>query len=292
MHTDATRAIIELTGEDRSHFLQGITTQDITHLRDARGLFSALLSPQGKILHDFFLMAHGEAILLDCHAAQKDALVKRLTMYKLRAKVTLRDATGDWHVSYRTSATHANVGHVSDKKSCLVMTDPRAAELGERLYFKPHVTDIKNTVSVEGYHRHRMRLGIPDGARDIAEDVALDAGYDALGAVSFTKGCFVGQEVTARMHYKNIARRGFYVVEAEAAQLPPSGTPITADGVSIGTLRGSIGGLALAMLKFEETEASLLNGTTLLVDNKEVHVHAPAWLQPKLAQFRAARENQ
>lgn len=292
MHTDATRAIIELTGEDRSHFLQGIITQDITHLREGRGLFSALLSPQGKILHDFFLLMQGETILLDCAAAQKDALMKRLTMYKLRAKVTLRDATGDWNIAYRTRATHAAIGHVTDKKNHWVMTDPRAAELGERLYLKPDATDIKNTVSVEDYHRHRMRLGIPDGTHDIAEDVALDAGYDALGAVSFTKGCFVGQEVTARMHYKNIARRGFYVVETNAATLPPSGTPIKADGVAIGTLRGSSGGLGLAMLKFEETEAALLNGALLLVDNTGVQVHAPAWLQPKLAQFRAARENQ
>lgn len=292
MQTDATRAIIELTGEDRSHFLQGIITQDITHLRDGRGLFAALLSPQGKILHDFFLMMHGETILLDCAASHKDSLLKRLTMYKLRAKVTLRDATAEWLVAYRTRALHAAVGHVTDKKNCLVLTDPRAAELGERLYFNPDVTDIKNTVTVEDYHRHRMRLGVPDGARDIADDVALDAGYDALGAVSFTKGCFVGQEVTARMHYKNIARRGFYIVESDAASLPPTGATMKADGIAIGTLRGSIGGLALAMLKFEETETALENGATFLVDNLGVQVHAPAWLQPKLAQFRAARENQ
>lgn len=292
MHTDATRAIIEITGDDRSHFLQGLITQDITHLRETRGLFAALLSPQGKILHDFFLLQHGDAILLDCDAAQKDALIKRLSMYKLRAKVSLRDATEDWQVAYRTRALHAAVGHVTDKKEYLVMTDPRAAELGDRVYFKPGTTEIKNTVPPEEYHHHRLRLGIPDGAHDIADDVALDAGYDALGAVSFTKGCFVGQEVTARMHYKNIARRGFYIVEADGAQLPPAGATIKAGGIALGTLRGSQHGLALAMLKFEETEAALENGTTLLVDNIGLTAHAPAWLQPKLAQFRAARENQ
>ena len=95
MHTDATRAIIEITGDDRVHFLQGLTTQDITHLRPERGLFAALLTPQGKILHDFFLLQYGDAILLDCDATQKEALLKRLSMYKLRAKVTLRDATAE-----------------------------------------------------------------------------------------------------------------------------------------------------------------------------------------------------
>lgn len=292
MHTDATRAIIEITGDDRTNFLQGLITQDITHLRDARGLFAALLSPQGKILHDFFLLQHGESIVLDCDATQKDALLKRLTMYKLRAKVSLRDASDAWRVAYRTRATHAAVGHVTDKKTCLVLTDPRAAELGERVYFSPDIAEVKNTASMEEYHGHRMRLGVPDNARDIVDDVALDAGYDLLGAVSFTKGCFVGQEVTARMHYKNIARRGFYIVESGGESLPASGTPIKAGGVAVGTLRGSAGTLGLAMLKFEETEAALENGTALLVDNITLNVHAPAWLQPKLAQFRAARENQ
>lgn len=291
MHTDATRAMLALTGDDRSHFLQGIITQDITLLREARGLFAALLSPQGKILHDFFLLTHGDAILLDCDATQKDALMKRLTMYKLRAKVNITDATEQWRVAYRTRATHAAVGHVTDKKEYLVMTDPRAAELGERLYLTPAAVDVKNTVAPEEYHRHRIKLGVPDGARDIADDVALDAGYDALGAVSFSKGCFVGQEVTARMHYKNIARRGFYVIET-GGTVPASGAAIKAGGVAIGTVRGSIGGIGLAMLKFEETENALENGTSLLVDNLEVTAHAPAWLQPKLAQFRAARENQ
>lgn len=292
MHTDATRAIIALTGEDRSHFLQGLITQDITHLRDTRGLFAALLSPQGKILHDFFILAHGETILLDTDAAHKDALIKRLTMYKLRAKVTLADASEQWRVAYRTRATHAAVGHVTDKKTCLMMTDPRAAELGERLYLTPDAEEPKNTVSADEYHRHRLKLGVPDGVRDVIDDVALDAGYDALGAVSFTKGCFVGQEVTARMHYKSIARRGFYVVEAETGTLPPAGTPVKAGGVTVGTLRGSIGSLGLAMLKFEETEAALEQGTNLLVDNLGITIHAPGWMQPKLAQFRAARENQ
>ena len=292
MHTDATRAVLALTGPDRSQFLQGLITQDVTHLREGRGLFAALLSPQGKILHDFFLLTHGDTILLDTDATQQAALMKRLLMYKLRASVTLTDVSDQWRVAYRTRATHAAVGHVTAHPTCLVMTDPRAAELGERLYLAPEAKEPKHTVSADDYHRHRLTLGVPDGARDIADDVALDAGYDALGAVSFTKGCFVGQEVTARMHYKNIARRGFYMVEAEHGTLPPSGAALKAGGVTLGTLRGSMGAHGLAMLKFDETETALQQGSALLVDNIGVAIHAPAWLQPKLAQFRAARENQ
>lgn len=291
MHVDVTRGIIALSGEDRSHFLQGIITQDINSLRDGRGLFAALLSPQGKILHDFFILPHGDEILLDTDIASRDSLIKRLTMYKLRAKVDIRDATGEWKVAYRLRAAHAAVGHITAKTGCLVMTDPRAGELGERLYLKEDVTDVKNTASMDDYHDHRIRLGIPDGMRDVVEDVALDAGYDLLGAVSYTKGCFVGQEVTARMHYKNIARRGFYIVEGDRA-LPKNGTNVTANGVALGTMRSSHGTIGLAMLKFEEAENALAKAAPILVDNIALRVHAPAWLQPKLAQFRAARENQ
>lgn len=290
MHTDATRAVIAVTGDDRHHFLQGIITQDIHLVRPDRGQFAAILSPQGKVLHDFFLLQHNDAILIDCDAAQKDTLLKRLTMYMLRAKVTLSDDAAHWRVAYRTKATHAAIGHVTVKKSCLVLTDPRAGELGERIYLQAD-GDAKNTATMADYHDHRIRLGIPDGTRDLTDDVAMDAGYDLLGAISFTKGCYVGQEVTARMHYKNIARKGFYCFNADQP-LPAAGATITAEGVALGTLRGTLGQHGLAMLKFEETEAALARGALVTVDNHALRLHAPAWLQPKLAQFRAARENQ
>jgi len=291
MHADTTRAIIELSGEERVSFLQGILTQDMQLLRAHRGLFAAMLSPQGKILHDFFLIQHHDNILLDVDAAQKDTLLKRLTMYKLRAKVALRDASQQWQVAYRTRAEHAAIGHVAAKKNLLLLTDPRAAELGERLYIENAAITPKNTVPMDDYHHHRIRLGIPDSARDITEDVAMDAGYDLLNAISFTKGCYVGQEVTARMHYKNIARKGFYVVESDV-NLPAPATPVNIAGNAVGTLRGSIGGCGLALLKFEDAEAAIANGQMITVDNRSVRISSPAWLHPKLAQFRAARENQ
>jgi folate-binding protein YgfZ len=290
MHVDETRAIIELTGEDRRHFLQGIITQDIEQLKPERGIFAALLSPQGKVLHDFFLIEQGDTILLDTHASGKADLLKRLTMYKLRAKVNLRDASAAWQVAYRTSAEHSAIGHVTRKKHLVLLTDPRAAELGERLYIEAGQVTPKGTATLDEYHDHRIRLGIPD-TRDLQDDVALDAGYDLLNAVSFTKGCYVGQEVTARMHYKNIARRGFYVVEAEGP-ISAEGKEIIAGGIKLGTVRGMQGPLGLALLKFEETENALASGTFPAVENQVLRLRSPSWLQPKLAQFRAARENQ
>lgn len=289
MHVDSTRAVLALGGDDRIPFLQGILTQDVTLLREDRGLFAALLSPQGKILHDMFLLCLSDCILLDTDASQKEALLKRLTMYKLRAKVTLEDASVRWRVAYRTQATHAAVGHITRKKEKLVLTDPRAGELGDRIYLPPQ-EEAAHTASLDDYHRHRIRLGIP-GTQDLDNDVAIDAGYDALNAISFTKGCYVGQEVTARMHYKNINRRGFYCVEADG-DLPAPGAAIEADGQLLGTLRGSKGHLGLAMVKFDAVEGALETRKRPVIGTQAVQLRPPAWLQPKLAQFRAAQEKQ
>lgn len=290
MHADATRALLRITGDDRVAFLQGILTQDVQKLKPECGLFAALLSPQGKLQHDFFLIPHGDSILLDTDAAQKDTLLKRLSMYKLRAKVALADASAHFTVAYRLQAEHATIGHITHKKHLTLLTDPRAAELGERLYIEDGGMVPKHTITPEAYHAHRIALGIPDGTRDLVDDTALDAGYDLLNAVSFTKGCYVGQEVTARMHYKNIARRGFYHVEAQS-DLPASGK-LVSNGITLGELRGSQGTQGLAMLKFDETETALEQGTPIHVDNAALQVSSPAWLHSKLAQFRAARSTQ
>lgn len=291
MQVDSTRAIIALSGEDRIAFLQGLLTQDMNALREDRGLFAALLSPQGKILHDMFLLAHDDSVLMDVTADQKDALLKRLNMYKLRAKVTLADVSDQWQIAYRQRADHATIGHVTRKPKKCIMTDPRAAEMGARLYLQHGLEERpKQTFTMEQYHLHRLRLGIPDSA-DIHDDVALDAGYDALNAISFSKGCYVGQEVTARMHYKQINRRGFYTLEAPSA-LPAFGHAIMAGDVDAGELRSHCGSIGLAMLKFEVIERAVQQGTPITVHNLKLTIHAPAWLHPKLAQFRAAHEKQ
>jgi len=252
------RSTLEITGDDREHFLQGIVTNDVTMLGDIQ--FAALLSPQGKILHDFFLVKRDDAILLDVLTTQKDVLLKRLNMYKLRAKVAIRDAS------------EIKVGYGDG------LPDPRHPQLPCRNY------------STLDYHAQRLTLGIPD-TTDLAEDTLLDAGYDLLNAVSFTKGCFVGQEVTARMHYKNIARRGFYVVES-AAPLPPPGTQVIAAATAVGTLRGSISNRGLAMLKFAEIAKAQELNMPLLVDNTPLKITLPKWMEPKLAMFQEEQNKQ
>lgn len=284
---DTARGFIEVGGEDRVAFLQGIVTQDVELLKTSPLLFAAILTPQGKLAHDFFLFAHKDAILLDTPAQHTEVLIKRLTMYKLRARVTLRDVSGAWKVAYVHEGGLPDPRHPQLPQrsySLLTQPSPRQGEgaSGAR----------SEGVSVVEYHQRRLALGIPESPFDTtADDVAMDLGYDLLNAISFTKGCFVGQEVTARMHHKQVARRGFYLVES-TAPLPASGTEIKAGETKVGTLRGTQGMKGLALLKFEEVEAAIDRNTALTVDSRPLQVSAPAWIAPKLALFHAARENQ
>lgn len=246
---DPVRTILAISGEDRLHFLQGLLTQDVTKLADEKIQFAALLSPQGKILHDVFLIADGERILVDTPALSKDILMKRLAMYKLRAKVVIADMSDTLRVGYSTTAG---------------LADPRHPELPHRVYA---AADAEMNISPDEYYAALLQLGIPDSTRDFGPDeiVPMDAGYDLLHAISFTKGCYVGQEITARMHYKNIARRGFY------------------------RLNDAKGNARLALIKFEDIEKS---GDEVIVDNMPWHATLPAWLKPKYDQFLANRNNQ
>ena len=263
-----TRAYIRLSGDDRIALLQGILTQDVAKLDDAGIQFAALLSPQGKLLHDMLLVAHGDSILIDTQAAYKDVLLKRLAMYKLRAKVTITDVSDAWHLVLGTADG---------------LPDPRHAGLPARLY----VATGGDTVGANEYDATRVALGIPEFGVDILPDTmtAMDAGYDLLQAISFTKGCYVGQEVTARMHYKAIARKGFFMVSSLEKLV--NGASLTVNGRAVGTLSSTQGTRALAFLKFDDAV-----GATAHVDSHVASITAPHWMEPKIALFENAAKNQ
>lgn len=246
----STRSYIRIGGTDRVNFLQGILTQDVTKLAEEKIQFAALLSPQGKLLHDMFLLDQGDSILLDTATAHKDVLMKRLTMYKLRAHVTFEDTTAP----------------------AVVLPDPRHPDL---------------PAYGAGNLFERLKLGIPEFGVDIQPDsmTAMDAGYDLLNAISFTKGCYVGQEVTARMHYKSIARKGFFIISA--MQPLSDSASVMADTRTIGTVSSAHEGKALAFLKFED--ALTANAT---VDGRPVKITTPRWMEPKLALFENGAKNQ
>ncbi|HEY0104768.1 MAG TPA: hypothetical protein VGB91_01700, partial [Rhizomicrobium sp.] len=202
------RAVIAVAGPEARPFLQGLITNDVERLTPGAGLYAALLTPQGKILFDFFLVEGDGAILIDCHAGARDALLKRLSMYKLRSKVVL-EARDQLAVLAEWDGAEA--------KYAIAYPDPRLAALGKRAIVARGEMRADLLPAVH-YHAHRLDFGVPE-ARNFGSDrmFALDADLDELNAVDFTKGCYVGQELTARMKHRGTARKRLVLARSPGA---------------------------------------------------------------------------
>ncbi len=238
------RKIYEITGKDREHFLQGLITNDARRLAEGP-IYAALLTPQGKYLADFLLVPRGDSLLLDIDESLAEATVKRLAMYKLRADVTITPS--DLQVARGTGP--APEGAVAD---------PRHPALGWRLYGAETGDDGSDWDAI------RVENLIPETGIELTpETYILEAGFERLHGVDFRKGCYVGQEVTARMKHKTELRKGLARLRIEGAA--PVGSEITdAEGRAAGTLYTQAGGFALAHLRFDRAEGPLLAGTARL----------------------------
>ena len=238
------RRILRLSGSDTREFLQGLVTNDIRKL-DQAPIYAAILTPQGKFITDFFLSADGDSVLLDVAEADADALVQRLTMYKLRADVTI-DATG-LHL-------HRGLENAPDD----AYSDPRDARMGWRVY-----RDTPQTDDTTDWDALRVTYMIPETGAELTPDsFILEMGFERLNGVDFRKGCYVGQEVTARMKHKTELRKGFRTVEIEGAA--PLGTEITAEGKPVGTLHTQAGSQAIAYLRFDRARGDMQAGDAIL----------------------------
>jgi tRNA-modifying protein YgfZ len=186
------RALIRITGEDVRGFLQGLVTQDLASVVPGAPQWAGLLTPQGKALFDFLLWVDGEAILIDCEAAQRDALMRRLAMYRLRRAITIEADEGGVHWSLQEGQG---------------IPDPRLAALGQRWL------GSAGGASAKGWRAHRLRLGVTEGAEELGQDKTLwlECNAQELNGVSYSKGCYVGQENTARMHYRAKVNRRLVV---------------------------------------------------------------------------------
>jgi folate-binding protein YgfZ len=260
------RDVLRLSGADADNLLQGIITQDMAKLNTHPCLYALQLSPQGKILCDFFLHAQEDGSrLIDIATTFTPLFTQKFTMYRLRSKAQLEPLSG-----------HAvQVSTTGDEAA------PFVRSITTQL-----PADDADTAA---FHALRYRHAIPDAAYDAQDDVALDFGADALGGVSFEKGCYVGQEITARMHYRHLMRKALFRVEA-AGGLPGAGTPITIGEKAIGTMRGHAGRYGLAMLRLEEAETALRDGLPFLAGETALTLSLPAFLQHKADAFRRAAE--
>jgi folate-binding protein YgfZ len=230
------RTVFQITGQDARHFLQGLVTNDVNRL-DRGMVYAAILTPQGKYLADFFLVPEGEAILLDVASDLAPGLMQRLGLYKLRSKVEITQTD---RVVTRGLGTPPEGA----------FADPRHPSLGWRGYDgQPGETADWDAL--------RVAACVPETGIELTQDTfILEAGFERLNGVDFRKGCYVGQEVTARMKHKTELRKGFVIVVVEGAA--PVGTEIlTQDGKPAGTLYSQAGGQGIAYLRFDRAEGEM-----------------------------------
>lgn len=267
--SDPSRAWLTLRGEEVRAFLQDLVTNDLNRLAPDRGLYAGLLSPQGKLLADFLIVETEDAIALEVAAGQAAALLLRLQMYRLRRKLEItRAPIGDLHCVF--GADTAGIADLPQGRGACtmlggvrVLADPRDSRLGYRMYGPETAigTIVPGLVAAtrEDWDAHRISLGVPEGDADLTPDRSfpLEAGFEALDGVDFRKGCYVGQEVTARMHHKAVLRRGLRRLRVPDPA-PAPGTPILADGKPAGTLLSSARGIALAQLRLDRAAGAKL----------------------------------
>jgi folate-binding protein YgfZ len=231
------RGLLRLEGPDRISFLQNIITNDMDFLKPGAAIYSCLLTPQGKFLHDFFVSEDGETILLECEGgARAHDLNKRLSMYRLRADVKI--------------SVKENIAVYSIFGSSQGYADPRHPDMGTRSLDKPDGEEKP----FEFWDAHRIKLCIPDGSRDMTPEYSTmdEAHIEKLNGVSYEKGCYVGQELTARMHYRGIGKKHLYTIQGE--NLPAHGEEIKINDKTIGEMRSSCGNSGLALIKDESLD--------------------------------------
>lgn len=266
--TLADRAIIAVSGPDAEHFLQNILTVDLGALGDGDAKPGALLSPQGKILFDFLVSRSGEdAFRLECRDDVADDFVRRLTLYRLRAKADISKLDQpvvviSWQADSATSQSDSTV------------RDSRFQSQVLRHYGAAPAADATEA----DWHAFRIASGVAESGSDYALGDAFphDVLLDQTGGVGFKKGCFVGQEVVSRMQHRGTARRRVLLVSA-AAPLPAPGTELVSGGKVLGTLGSVSGTIGLAIARIDRVKAALDAGAEIIAGEVAVTPAIPAW---------------
>ncbi|MBL4800628.1 MAG: folate-binding protein YgfZ [Emcibacter sp.] len=261
------RAILTLSGPDRKNFLQGLITNNVEKIAEGSALYAALLTPQGKYLHDFFIFEKGETLYLDAERARLPDLFRRLMMYKLRAAVDIIDHSAQYTVFSDQKAPIDDV---------IFAPDPRHSQMGFRV-LRPHQQGETENAAYNDYDQLRLNLGLADGSRDfdIDKTLILEGNLENLNGVDFEKGCYVGQEVTARMKHRTNLKKRLLPVDVDGP-LPDRGTEITNDaGKKIGDIRSGLGNRAIGYFRL----ADLTFDHNYHCGHARVTPRRPDWLQ-------------
>jgi folate-binding protein YgfZ len=277
------RGVVKVAGDDARKFLNGLVTSDIAKVTPETASFTALLTPQGKIIVDFILAeappADGGGFFLDCPRALAPTLLQRLNFYKLRAKVLIEDLS-------ETLGVLAVWDGDAATEYGLCYRDPRLAALGLRCMLPPHLAadaaaDLgAELVDASAYEAHRIALGVPRGGLDFIYGDAFphETDMDQFGGVDFDKGCFVGQEVVSRIEHRGTARSRVVPVAFDGFA-PEAGTPVSAGGKAVGTFGSGAQGRGLAMLRLDRVGDAVAAGEPLVAGGLQIRLVKPAWAQ-------------
>ena len=268
------RGIVSVSGPDSRDFLQGLISNDITQVSSDKAIYAALLTPQGKYLFDFFISQLGEKLLIECEKSRTSELMKRLRMYKLRANADLLDETEDYSifalwgdgVREAMGLNKMGLGSAKEKSGGVQMIDPRLEAVGGRIVFPINsaATEIKligaRLASLSDYDLHRLKLGLPNASSDMVIDKAIliESGFDELNGIDWNKGCYMGQELTARTKYRGLVKKRLVSITIEGAT-PEPGTPIMVGDKSVGEMRSSNGKSGIALLRLDQLENDATN---------------------------------
>jgi len=289
------RGVLCVAGADRQAFLQGLISNDITRCTPQASLYAALLTPQGKFLHDFFIYDAGDFFLIDCESDRADDLLQRLRAYKLRAKVTVEDMSDAYEVWIFPEGSEG-------------LVDPRLSTLGNRGVIRkssPPLADLMQRHQIENerelinkslyvdepppappasgvgaYDHLRLTLGIADGSRDmeVGKSTLLDGNFDFLNGISWTKGCYVGQELTARMHHRDLVKKRLFPVRIDGTP-PPFGAIIRQGGQEVGVMRSHNDTIGLALLNVEAAKQAIQTSTGLACETASLSPYLPDWMK-------------
>ena len=275
------RGVIKVVGDGARNFLHGLVSADVLELKPGEARFCALLTPQGKIIADFFVTeappAQGGGFFLDVARSLAAVVVAKLNLYKLRARLIIEDLSeilgvlAAWDGEAKTAY---GLGY----------TDPRLLALGLRVMVAPHLAaagaaDLGAAlVDAGAYEAHRIALGVPSGGIDFHYGDAFphEADMDQLHGIDFAKGCYVGQEVVSRMEHRGSARTRAVPVRYEGAA-PTAGSAVTAGERQLGTMGSTAGGHGLALLRLDRVADALSSGQQLLAGGVAISLVKPDW---------------
>jgi tRNA-modifying protein YgfZ len=275
------RGVIKVVGDEARNFLHGLVSADVLELKPGAARFCALLTPQGKIVADFFVTeappAQGGGFFLDVARSLAPAAVAKLNLYRLRARLIIEDLS-------EILGVLAAWGGEAKPAYGLGYADPRLSALGLRVMVAPHLAAAAAAdlgaefVDAGAYEAHRIALGVPRGGIDFRYGDAFphEADMDQLHGIDFAKGCYVGQEVVSRMEHRGNARTRAVPVRYEGAA-PAAGSAVTAGERQLGTMGSTAGGHGLALLRLDRVADALSSGQQLLAGGAPIRLVKPDW---------------